>query len=87
MQLVGLAILVAGYAAVYKAGAMLKRPSGATSGSYLYWLTGVASLGAPSGGGGQLQGVKGAGSPLKPPGSVGGGGDQTGASGGVGLAK
>lgn len=49
MQLVGLAILVAGYAGVYKAAQMLKRPAGGTAGSFLYWLTGVESLGAPSG--------------------------------------
>lgn len=50
MQLVGLAVLVAGYAGVYKAAQMVKRPAGGTAGSYLYWLTGIASLGAPSGG-------------------------------------
>lgn len=70
MQLVGLAILVAGYAGVYKAAQMLKRPVGGTAGSYLYWLTGVASLGAPSGGvdspgAKQLLGAKGAGSGVR----------------------
>lgn len=50
MQFVGLALLVAGYAAVYRAAEMLKRPAGGTSGTYLYWLTGVQSLGAPQGG-------------------------------------
>ena len=86
MQFAGLVILVAGYAAVYKAAQMLKRPAGGTSGSYLYWLTGVPRLGAPTGGtSSSLRGLKGAGSPL--PSVKGGGGNQTGASGGVGLAK
>jgi hypothetical protein len=85
MQLVGLAILVAGYAGVYKAAQMLKRPPGGTSGSYLYWLTGVASLGAPKGG--LAVGQNAAHTPQLTPLGPGGGGDQTHASGGVGLAK
>lgn len=44
-------ILVAGYSSVYTAAQMLKRPPGGESGSVLYWMTGIDSLGAPKGGG------------------------------------
>lgn len=50
MQFLGLMALVAGYGAVYTAAQMLKRPGGSTSGSVLYWITGIDSLGAPKGG-------------------------------------
>lgn len=50
MQFVGIAVFVLGYAATYTGVQMLKRPAGGTSGSYLYWLTGIDSLGSPSGG-------------------------------------
>jgi hypothetical protein len=49
LQFVGIGALVFGYACVYTAGAMLKRAGGAQSGNVLYWLTGIADLGAPSG--------------------------------------
>ncbi len=62
MQLVGLFGLVAGYAAVYKAMQMLKRPAGAVVGSYLYYFTGIPSLGAPTGFGAQP--------PIGPPGKA-----------------
>ena len=42
-------ILVAGYSCLYTAAEMLKRPPGGESGSVLYWMTGIDSLGAPSG--------------------------------------
>lgn len=42
--------MVAGYGAIYTAAQMLKRPAGGQSGSVLYWITGMDSLGAPSGG-------------------------------------
>lgn len=50
MPSVGIGLFVLGYAAVYTGVQMLKRPAGGTSGSFLYWLTGIDSLGSPSGG-------------------------------------
>jgi hypothetical protein len=52
VQFVGVAFVVFGYASVYTGVQMLKRPAGGSSGSFLYWLTGIESLGAPSGGSG-----------------------------------
>lgn len=50
MQFAGIAVFVVGYASVYTGVQMLKRPPDGTSGSFLYWLTGIVSLGSPSGG-------------------------------------
>jgi hypothetical protein len=50
MQFVGITFFVLGYGAVYTGVQMLRRPAGGSSGSYLYWVTGIDSLGAPSGG-------------------------------------
>ena len=53
MQFVGIAFFVLGYGAVYTGVQMIRRPAGGTSGSYLYWVTGIESLGSPSGGSGK----------------------------------